>query len=107
MPDVRTILSQPEVHRKCLSSSTLPSCIIHLLSQGDEAGDSEEEQESEYAPTGSDEEEESSQEEYSSETETSEEGSGKDLFFLMGRTAGITKQIREEGSGKDSFFLNG
>ena len=51
-----------------------------MLFQGEEGRDSEDEQESEYAPTGSDEEEESSKEEYSSETETSEEGSGKDLF---------------------------
>ena len=48
-----------------------------LSFKGDEGGDSEDEVESEYAPSGSDEEEESSQEEYSSETETSEEGSGK------------------------------
>ena len=45
--------------------------------QGDEGGGSEDEEESEYAPTESEEEEESSQEEYSSETETSEDGSGK------------------------------
>ena len=80
--------SQPKVHRKCLSSWTPSSCIIHILFQGDEAGDSEEEQESEYAPTGSDEEEESSQEEYSSETETSEEGSGKAFFFFLKGRAG-------------------
>ena len=40
--------------------------------------------ESEYAPSGSDEEEESSQEEYSSETETSEEGSGKETLHSPG-----------------------
>lgn len=59
-------------------------------SSGDEGGDSEDEVESEYAPSGSDEEEESSQEEYSSETETSEEGS--EFEEEMGS---------EEESGKD------
>ncbi|XP_078365662.1 FACT complex subunit SPT16-like isoform X1 [Oculina patagonica] len=59
-------------------------------SSGDEDGGSEDEAESDYAPTGSEEEEESSQEEYSSETETSEEGS--DLDEDMGS---------EEESGKD------
>ena len=46
--------------------------------QGEEGGESEDEAESEYAPTESEEEESSSQEEYSSETETSEDGSGED-----------------------------
>lgn len=59
-------------------------------SSGDEGDNSEDEVESEYAPSGSDEEEESSQEEYSSETETSEEGS--EFEEEMGS---------EEESGKD------
>lgn len=58
-------------------------------SSGEEGGESEDEAESEYAPTES-EEEESSQEEYSSETETSEDGS--EFEEEMGS---------EEESGKD------
>ena len=68
----------------CIHHPLLPRILMHvmLLFQGDEAGDSEEEQESEYAPTESEDEAESSEEEYSSETETSEEGSGKDTLYL-------------------------
>ncbi|XP_022794769.1 FACT complex subunit SPT16-like isoform X2 [Stylophora pistillata] len=59
-------------------------------SSGEEGGESEDEAESEYAPTESEEEESSSQEEYSSETETSEDGS--EFEEEMGS---------EEESGKD------
>ena len=51
--------------------------------------------ESEYAPSGSDEEEESSQEEYSSETETSEEGSGKETLYSPGGGSGTVVDPRK------------
>ena len=51
--------------------------------------------ESEYAPSGSDEEEESSQEEYSSETETSEEGSGKETLYSPGGGSGAVVDPRK------------
>ncbi|XP_015778637.1 PREDICTED: FACT complex subunit SPT16-like [Acropora digitifera] len=52
-------------------------------SSGGEDDDSDDEPESVYEPSGSAEEEESSQEEYSSETETSEDGSGENRISAL------------------------
>ena len=60
------------------------SCYFaHFSFQGGEDEDSDDERESVYEPSGSAEEEESSQEEYSSETETSEDGSGENRISAL------------------------